>query len=249
MTAAIRSETTSSDRMTSSRIRFRRVHLRSLPRAEATELLDRLGRIMVAAGDADGDGTWAGRDWDGRRARVLEVADIEVALVDGEIVGFVTFKLGRLLGRPCLHLMAAYILPEYQGRHVALALNARIATTVVARRPWRSHYLVMDVLNPIAFDAWRARSGDPQNFFPRIDGLTSPSPHLEVAASELASDQYGHLTFDRDTGVLAAKTLPRATEGPASGNEAVDAHFSAHVDHRKGDTVLVVIGLYATERG
>jgi GNAT superfamily N-acetyltransferase len=223
-------------------VRIRRVRLGGLPAGEARRLFDRMGQVMVATLNPGGsaDANWAARDWD-RRWPAMRTCDAYLAEQDGRLVGFLAYETVRVARRRAVHLLAAYILPDYQGLGIAFSINARIVFRSLLTRPLADQVLVMDVLNPLAFRAWRVRVTDGRNFFPAVGGSAEPSPGLQRVARQVAADRYPSVQFDPASGVLRGKTLPRDGDPPHSGDLVVDRYFDRHVDASSGDTVLVVI--------
>jgi GNAT superfamily N-acetyltransferase len=225
-------------------VRISRVRLHRLPAREARRIFDRMGEVMVATmtpGEV-GERSWAARDW-ARRWPAMRSCDAYLAEQGGHLVGFLAHEDVRVAGRRGVHLLAAYILPEFQGRGIAFSFNARIVVPGLLTRPFANQLLILDVLNPLALRAWQVRFRDGRCFFPAVDGAADPSPQLRRMAGQVAADRYRSLDFDPVTGVLCGKTLPRGPERPLSGDPAIDDHFARHVDPAAGDTVLVVVDL------
>lgn len=183
----------------------------------------------------------ATRDLEGRRRGLLNHASVYMARADGRIVGFVIYRMGSLVGRPSAHLVAACLLPEYQGRGVASALNARIVLRLLRTRPFSPVFVVAHIMNPVALEGWRSRIRNRTYFYPRIAGSAPPNPTLVAAALEFATEHDFDCNFDLDTGVVHGRLLPGSAPKARSKDPSVNQHFDSWVDPERGDALLMVV--------
>jgi GNAT superfamily N-acetyltransferase len=139
-----------------------------------------------------------------------------------------------------LELQAAFVHPAFQGRGIGFALNARMSLHELSHRPLGSRWVVIAVVNPVAFSGWRRRFQSPDAVYPRLDGVP-PSHELLEAAVAAASDLHPQATFDPLTGVLHGRTKPRSVVVPASGEAEVDAYFARNLDPAAGDVLLAIV--------
>ena len=211
-----------------------------MPRDEADRWLVQLGEVVRGAATPDlSAGGWAVDRWHAR-AESLRGVDGYVALDGGRPVGFVLSREFPSGGRRALQLYA-YVLPGYQGRGLAAAMNARIVFHELAHHPFASHYLVAPMTAPIALRGWRTHIATRRDFYPRLAGSSDPRPSLVEAAERIAAEQFGGHEFDPATGVLHGVTPPRDRTPPPSGDPAIDRVFRDHVTPASGDTVLMVV--------
>lgn len=224
----------------SGRLRYQRVRMSSLDREIFDGVYDEMGVVMTRATMASSGGVlWAPDDWNRRREWIRRNAVVYLSRDRGRLVGFLAYRVVELEGRACVHMLAAYVLPDYQSCGVAYSMNARASLRVLARRPWAPYYLAADVLSPIALDGWRKRVADPTQVFPRL-GVPSIDEGLRRAATHFAHEHYHGLDFDESTGLLRAKTLPRGQTEAWSGNPLADELFRCIVDAERGDTILLL---------
>ena len=224
-----------------SRLTYRRVRFARLSETEFEEHFAKMSLVMTEATRIDSTiAPWASPDWYSRKDDVRRNADAIMAF-DGELlVGFVAYRVRVLCGRSCVHLMSGYVRPNYQGRGIGYASNARIGIPVLLRHSFRGIYMAADLLNPIVMRAWKDRAPTARHIYPAI-GPASENPRLVGAATELAKAGFPALEFDSKTGVLAGKTLPRQNDAPLSGDALIDQHFRSHVRPSDGDTVLMLL--------
>lgn len=223
-------------------MRIRHVRFRDLPDEAAQALFLSLGEVMAVAVAHSGGGPWPVEDWPRRRSTVLAEADAYVAAVGDEPVGFLTYRIVALSGRPCVQMLGAYVVPEHQGNGLGFSMNARLVFRMLGRGPFRRYFLAADLLNPVALSAWRARIPLATHMYPAFgdSAAVDRARPIDAEALRFAAERFPQCEFDVVNGVLQAKTLPRCGPVPICGDEEVDLMFS-HVVPERGDTVLMLV--------
>ena len=182
--------------------------------------------------------SWMGQAWPERCKFYADGCEAYLARSSERLVGYVVYCYGTVQGRPITHLLSAYVLPEFQGRGIAFAANARAVLRMLALHPLSQVYVAGCVYNPIALDGWRRRVL-PESFYPRLGSLTSPRKELRHVAEEVASSNFGSLDFDSIRGVLHNKNPGRRSSPPLCSSAQVNEYFAENVGST--DTVLFVI--------
>lgn len=190
--------------------------------------------------------SWAARDWSRRRDAVVSHSLACVAREDGMLVGFVTYRMEALAGRPLLHLQVACVAPTHQAGGLGFQMTARILFRALRRRPWAGLYVGGHVINPVALRGWMMRVRDSRSCYPRIGDVAPPNDSLVSAACEMAECHDPGLAFDKTTGVVAGKHLPGPRPPTSSGDRDFDDHYARYVDPGRGDSVLMLLDLSRT---
>lgn len=226
------------------KIRLHHGRLASIPDRERDLLMDGFCVVAVAAltPGSSVEESWVSADWKARRDWIIENCSAQWATSGTDVVGFIVYRTMRLAGRPAVYLNAASVLPEYQSRGVAFAINARIVFRSMAAARFAPVVVVAHILNPIAMKGWWSRLNDQKAFYPQITGV-EPPVHLREIAEEFAAEVDEGLEFDPATGVVKGRHPVGSRPARESGHPGIDSLYQRHVCLDAGDTVVMVVDL------
>lgn len=218
--------------------------LASVTASERDRLMDEFCRVAVVAltPETSREDSWVSADWASRSEWITEHCSVQWATCGPDVVGFLAYRTMQLAGRPAVHLVAASVLPEYQGKGVAFAINARIVFRSLAAARFASVVVVAHILNPIAMKGWWSRLNDQGAFYPQITDAEPPLL-LRRVAEEFAAEVDEGFDFDPDTGVVKGRHPSGSRPTLESGHRGIDSLYQDNVCLDSGDTVVMVVDL------
>lgn len=204
--------------------------------------MDEFCRVTVAAitPGVSYEESWVSADLASRREWITDNCSVQWATCEGDVVGFLAYRVMQLAGRPTVHLVVASVLPEYQGKGVAFAINARIVLRNLVATRFASLVVVAHILNPIAMMGWWSRVDDQSGFYPQITA-ERPPPLLRRVAEEFAADVDEGFDFNPDTGVVTGRHPSGPRQLRESGHPGIDSLYRDNLCLYEGDTVVTVI--------